>query len=235
MEVPTTGLEGLALCQQLAQRTQRQPKEFWRPSGAQIFYYTHHALQQEGYAFPLLPTELALPDDLGNAFLLTAPHVAEGLRANFRVALRWRTAPLRELLELMRAAGQEESAVEVLIGREAPSLFTGHAPRPLQTLAPIHSQINVQIGAWIAERVPVVPIARLQDASAKAFRLLLARLAQDSVEERRDVPLAEIYLYTEPLPPWLARLVQSTPSIQAMVKEGNQEHLLQSGEIAVPR
>lgn len=202
-------------CELLARRHRPSTldQSLW-PSGARIFYYTTLALKRQELFGSPGHSRSVLSWGMTDAFLATALKVAAGLQCSYAAAVRLRRTPLIEGARLLnmvagycKASDLGQAPYEIL-HRHRSTVATSTRPSVSFELL-----LATLVGQFLAERIPISPVARAQDAMPVALRLLKAQLAEEAVRIKQ-VPASEMYLYEEPLHLWLGRLVQAHPWIR---------------------
>ncbi len=216
-----SGAELLRRVQRLARRSFRATQgRAMPPSGARIFYYTRLVLLRRGVLPSIEPDEQPLGLPLAEQFLETAPHIARQLATDFKRAIRFVAQPREQGRSFLtnhplRRAPELAWAPEHLAGISRPlrqlwqALWnTAWSQGEREHLARLLPLLN-------EGRLLVTAVAPLGANDRAALRLLNGQLALDRQRQeqrmRADMghawppPVADVYLYDEPLDDWLLR------------------------------
>ena len=197
-------------CELLARRQgPYTPDQRLLPSGARIFYYTTLALERQELPGSTNRSHDMLSWEMTDAFLVTALKVAAGLECSYASAVRLRRTPLNEGARLLSVYDGHCGASDPQQAPNEMPLLCGIAAAPSTHPLVAHEPLlGTLVGQFLAERLPISPVANSQYPMPVALRLLKAQLAQEAAR-MRQVPSGEVYLYEEPLHIWLGRLVQA--------------------------
>lgn len=162
----------------------------------------------QGEVPAILPDQRVLPRHVVKAFLQEAPRIAEQLAVDFPRATCLLKSPGHQLQEIL-ASGSLSGMPELGWAKEIRGI-EALAQETWRNLweACWHQAEGEHLARLFAVlrsgRLLVTPVARPQDSTQMALRLLWDCLLQDT---RRgwDNPPAEMYLYDEPLEDWLVR------------------------------
>ncbi len=184
------------------------------PSGARIFYYTRRLLLAQVVLPAVHPDEGMLSVYVVDRFIQAAPIVAERLAMDFAHAVRLRAEPGSEVKRLLSAPIPHDCELSSI---PAPLVrCRGEMQQPCEPLwetccGVVDQKHLVRLYTALSPaRLPVAPVARLEDSAQVALRQLRDRLAQDA-EREWLVPAAGAYLYDEPLETWLLRFLLIGP------------------------